>query len=94
VDMGRCTYCYSVVTKTEDFCYMCGDSVPRQKKSEIVVHRPVSGWTNTLFLVSLAFTVYGFVAAHRLSLPTTLEISGTLLILKVVAERFANRNMD
>ena len=92
--MGRCVYCHSVVTRDEESCYMCGDSVARQKKAAAVVHRPVSGWTNALFLISLGFTVYSFVGTQKLSLPTTLEISGTLLILRVLAERFANRNAD
>src|SRR5579862_3264010 len=58
-DMGRCVYCHSVVTKDEDSCFVCGDSVPRQVRS-VVKRRPVSGWTNTIFLASLGFTAYCF----------------------------------
>ena len=88
--MGRCIYCHSVVTKDEDFCYVCYDSVPKQVKS-MVRHQTVSGWTNTIFLASLAFTAYCFFAAHKLSLPVTLAISSTLLLLRILADRRANR---
>ena len=72
VDMGRCVYCYSVITKHEDSCYVCGDSVPNQTKVA-VERRPVSGWTNTVFIASLAFTAYCFfectqaIVAHDVS---------------------------
>jgi hypothetical protein len=92
-DMGRCIYCHSVVTKEEDYCYVCGDSVPKQTKAT-VKHRPVSALTNTVFLASLAFTAYRFFAQHKLSLPVTLAISSALLLIRIVAERLANRNSN
>ncbi|HTB18859.1 MAG TPA: hypothetical protein VK708_12120 [Bryobacteraceae bacterium] len=88
--MGRCVYCHGVVTREEDYCYICGDSVPKQK-DKAVQRRPVSAWTNTVFLASLAFTAYCFLAAHKLSLQMTLAISATLLLVRIVAEKFANR---
>ena len=91
--MGRCVYCHSVVTRHEDYCYICGDSVPKQKITA-VRRRPVSALTNTVFLASLAFTFYSFFATHKLSLPVTLAISGSLLLLRVLGERLANRNSN
>jgi hypothetical protein len=92
-DMGRCVYCHSVVTKNEDSCFVCGDSVPRQTRAA-VKRQPVSGWTNTVFLASLGFTAYCFFGEHKLTLPVTLAISTTLLLLRIVAERLANRKAN
>jgi hypothetical protein len=91
--MGRCVYCHSVVTKEEDHCYVCGDTVPPYIKGA-VKRRPVSGWTNTIFLASLGFLGYRFFAEHKLSLPVTLAISSALLLLRLVAEWFANRKSN
>ena len=90
--MGRCVYCHSVVTRDEECCYVCGDRVPKPKAA--VKRRPVSALTNVVFLVSLAFTAYCFLAEHKLSLPTTLAISSTLLLLRILAERLANKNQN
>jgi hypothetical protein len=89
--MGRCVYCHSVVTRHEDFCYMCGDSVPKQKTTA-VRPRPVSALTNIVFLASLTFTGYCFFATHKLSLPVTLAASASLVLLRILGERLANRN--
>lgn len=43
-----------------------------------------------IFLLSLAFTGYCFFG-HSLSLTVTLAISSTLLLVRVLAERFADR---
>ncbi len=56
--------------------------------------RPVSLLTNVVFLASLAFTAYCFFAEHKLSLPATLAISGSLLLIRILAEKAANRNAD
>jgi hypothetical protein len=89
--MGRCVYCHSVVTRDEDRCYVCGDSVPKQVKA-VAKARPVSPLTNLVFLASLAFTAFCFFAEHKLSLPVTLAVSGSLLLIRILAERLANRN--
>jgi recombinational DNA repair protein RecR len=93
VDMGRCVYCHSVVTRDEDHCYMCGDSV-RQHTTTAVKRRPASAWTNTVFIASLAFTAYYFFAEHKLSLPLTLAISSTLLLVRILVEWLANKNSN
>lgn len=91
--MDRCIYCYSVVTKDEEYCYNCGDRVPKQK-AVAVKHRPVSALTNLVFLASLAFTAYCFVAEHKLSLPMTLAISSALLLIRILADRLVNKNVN
>jgi hypothetical protein len=93
--MGRCVYCHSVVVRDEDYCYVCGDSVPPHIHTKAAVKsRPVSGLTNLVFLGSLAFTAYCFFAEHKLSLPLTIAISCSLLLLRVFAEYLAKRNSN
>jgi hypothetical protein len=72
---------------------MCGDSVPKQK-ARTMERRQVSALTNLVFLASLGFTAYGFLAAHRLSLPATLAVSASLLLIRIIAERLANRRAN
>jgi hypothetical protein len=82
-----------VVTRQEDFCYICGDGVPKQKKRELK-RRQVSTLTNLVFLASLAFTAYCFLSIHKLSLPITLGISASLLLMRIFADRLANRRAN
>ncbi|HEX5227619.1 MAG TPA: hypothetical protein VFW44_07905 [Bryobacteraceae bacterium] len=81
--MARCIYCYNILTAKDDYCYHCGDRVA---KFADVKPRAVSGWTNLVFLGSLAFTAYCFFVAHLLSLPVTIAVSCTLLLLRFAAE--------
>jgi hypothetical protein len=80
-----------MLTKNEDYCYVCGDNV-RQHVKAVAKHRPVSPLTNLVFLASLAFTAYCFFAEHKLSLPATLAVSASLLLIRILAERLANRS--
>jgi hypothetical protein len=91
--MGRCVYCHSVVTKDEDSCYVCGDKVPKYATAA-VKRAPVTALTNVVFLASLAFTGYCFFAEHKLSLAMTLAISSVLLLIRIFAERLANKNSN
>jgi hypothetical protein len=93
MDMGRCIYCHSVVTRDDDYCYVCGDTFPKQARAA-VRRRPVSALTNLVFLASLSFTAYCFLAEHKLSLPMTLAVSSALLLLRILAERLVNKNLD
>jgi hypothetical protein len=90
-DMGRCIYCHSVVTRDEDSCYVCGDSVPKQAKAVAVQRRPISPLTNLVFLAGLAYTAYGFFGPHKLPLPVTVAISCSLLLIRILAQRIAAR---
>jgi hypothetical protein len=90
VDMGRCVYCHGVVTRDEDSCYNCGDSVRRPKIA--VSRRPLSGWINTAFIGSLGILAYFFFAEHLLSLPATVAISSALLMIRILIEWLANRS--
>jgi hypothetical protein len=50
--------------------------------------------TNVVFVASLAFTAYCFFGEHKLSLPVTLAISSTLLLVRIIAERIAKKNAN
>ena len=82
-----------MVTKEEDYCYICGESVP-QRPTTVVRSQPVSGLTNAMFLASLAFTAYCFFGQHKLTLPVTLGISCSLLLIRFLAERMAGKNSN
>jgi hypothetical protein len=82
-----------MVAKSDDYCYICGESVPQQTKA-MVRSQPVSGLTNALFLASLGFTAYCFFGQHKLSLPVTLAISCSLLLIRFLAERIADKNSN
>ena len=88
--MDRCIWCHGVVAKTDKQCYVCGDRLAKYV-SFAEKRRPVSPLTNIVFLASLAFTAYCFFAEHKLSLPTTLAIASTLLLIRILAEHLANR---
>ena len=97
--MGRCVYCHSVVTRDDDTCYVCGDDLRgynrlRRNSAAVAQQRPLSGWTNLVFLASLGFTAYCFLAEHKLSLPVTLGISGGLLALRIIAEYLVKKNSN
>jgi uncharacterized membrane protein len=82
-----------VVTRHEDYCYICNDSVPKELRVE--VKRPVvSPFTNLIFVLSLAFTAYCFLGEHKLSLTATLAISSALLLVRIIAEKLANKNSN
>ncbi len=90
--MARCIYCYNILTAKDDYCYHCGDRVP--KFADKAKRRPVSGWTNLVFLGSLAFTAYCFFAAHKLSMPVAIAVSVTLLGLRLLAEYLVKNDSD
>jgi hypothetical protein len=89
--MGRCNSCFSIVKKTDLKCYVCGDAVPRHA-SQVTKRKNISLFSNILFLISLGFTLFSFISEHKLSLAVSLAVSGTLLGLKIIADRLAKRS--
>jgi hypothetical protein len=90
--MARCLYCYNILTAKDDYCYHCGDRVP--KFADTTERRPVSGWTNLVFLAALAFTAYSWLGAHAVSLPVAIVVSGMLLVLRLLAEFRVKRDSN
>lgn len=89
--MGRCNNCFAIVKKHDRRCYICAEPVPRHA-SLAVNRKKVSLASNLLFLASLAFTFYSFFAQERLSFTVSLAISATLLLLRILADRFTRQS--
>jgi hypothetical protein len=79
-----------VVSRDEKRCYNCGDTKPASRA--VVQRQPVSAWSNTVFIVALAFTFYFFLVERKLSLSLTMAISTALMLLRLAAEWIAKRN--
>lgn len=93
VDMGRCVWCHGVVTRNDDHCYVCGDSVPKHVK--FVAHKgPAHTLMNVIFVSVLAFSVYCFLSDRKLYMLISFGLACTLLLARIVMERLANRNQD
>lgn len=88
--MSRCNACYSVITKRDSVCYVCGEKVPHYA-SLASTRKQISWFSNVLFLISLGFTGFSFFSEHKLSLPLSAAVSCTLLALKIVADRYSNQ---
>jgi hypothetical protein len=77
---------------------VCGDTVPEYIKGAVkrgvVKRRSVSELTNLVFLASLAFTCYCYFVAHNLSLPVTVLICATLLLLRIFAQWMVNKSSN
>jgi hypothetical protein len=84
--MGRCTSCYAIVKKQDLECYVCGDKIPRRRKLA-AKRKEISLASNILFLASLGFIFYSFLAKGELPLATSLAISGGLLVLRIAADK-------
>jgi hypothetical protein len=89
--MARCIYCYNILTAKDDYCYHCGDRVPKFADTK---RRPVSGLTDVVFFASLAFTAYCLLVSHKLSLPLAIAVSASLLLLRILAEHLVNRKSN
>jgi hypothetical protein len=85
--MGRCNSCFAVVKKHDSHCYVCGEKVPRHA-SMVAKRKNISLASNILFILSLGFSFYSFFAQEKLSLTVSLAVSATLLLLRILADRF------
>jgi len=85
--MGRCTACYSVITKRDSACYVCGEKLPRHAR--VVPARKQLTWVNNvLFMISLGVTGFSFFSNGKMPLSLSIAVSCTLLALRLVADRF------
>ncbi len=87
--MSRCDTCYSVITKKDKVCYVCGEKQPYYS-SLVSTRKRLSVFSNILFLLSLGFTGYSFFSDHKLPLPISVAVSCTLLALKLLADYHAS----
>jgi len=87
--MGRCSSCNGVVTKQDSLCYMCGARLPKRARVA-VAGKPLSPLSNMLFVGSLGFTAYCWLAPHKLPLAVSIGISGIFLALSFL-DRYRNK---
>lgn len=82
--MARCANCYGVVTKDDAVCYSCGDSVPKEIRAGLAAKaaKPVSNFSNMLFLGSLGLTAVSFLSPYKLPLAASLAVSVVLFLLR------------
>ena len=91
--MGRCTACYSVITKKDSVCYVCGEKLPRHAR--LVSARKQLTWVNNvLFMISLGFTGFSFFSNGKMPLSLSIAVSCTLLGLRLVADRFPGQEQE
>jgi hypothetical protein len=91
--MTRCEHCNGIVKKTDSECYMCGERVPKYV-SLVVESKQFSMLSNVVFLASLGYTAFCWISEQKLPLSASLAISGTLLLVKFLADRHAKRNSN
>ena len=90
--MPRCVSCNTIVTKHDIVCYGCGDPVPKS-------HRPfqpkrISKVSNILFIASLGLTAYSFLSEYKMPLWLSIGLSATLLIVRIIADKVADKDSD
>jgi hypothetical protein len=90
--MPRCASCNGVVTKHDVVCYGCGDPIPRVKRPW--QPKRISKISNIAFFASLGLTAFCFLLPGRMSLTVSIALSSLLLIVRMIADRAANKNSD
>jgi len=95
--MARCKECYSVITRTDAECYICGLPAPGAKRSfwrriQEPKLAPVTPMSNMLFVASLALTVFSFVAPNTMPVSVGATLGGFLFVARIVSDRIALRN--
>ena len=88
--MSRCDACYSVITKRDIVCYVCGQRVPRYARV-VSTSKQLSLFSNILFLGSLGFTGFSLLSGQKLPLPLSVAVSCMFLGLKLIADRYASQ---
>jgi hypothetical protein len=90
--MPRCVSCNTIVTKHDIVCYGCGDPVPKSQRP--FQPKRISKVSNILFIASLGLTAFSFLSEHKMPLWLSIALSATLLIVRIVADRVADKDSD
>jgi len=88
--MPRCASCNGVVTKHDTVCYGCGDPIP--KRDRTFQPKRISKVSNIAFLASLGLTGFSFLSEYKMPLWVSMGLSALLLIIRIIADRVADRN--
>lgn len=87
--MPRCQACNAVVTKQDVVCYGCGDPIPKARS--LTAPKRISKVSNIAFFASLGLTTFSFFSDRKLPLSVTMGLSGALFLIRVIADRIANK---
>jgi hypothetical protein len=90
--MPRCVSCNTIVTKHDIVCYGCGDPVPKSQRP--FQPKRISKVSNILFIASLGLTAFSFLSEHKMPLWLSIALSATLLIVRIIADRVADKDSD
>lgn len=90
--MPRCQACNTIVTKQDVVCYGCGDPIP--KSARISQPKRISKVSNIAFFASLGLTGFSFLSDRKLPLSITIGISAALFLIRLIADRVANKNSN
>jgi hypothetical protein len=87
--MPRCVSCNGVVTKYDSVCYGCGDPVPKSQRP--FQPKRISKVSNIAFIASLGLTAFSFLSPYKMSLWLSIGLSGAILLVRIVADRIADK---
>jgi hypothetical protein len=90
--MPRCVSCNTIVTKHDLVCYGCGDPIPKSDRPS--QPKRISTISNILFIASLGLTAFSFLSERKMPLWLAIGLSATLLIVRILADRFAGNDSD
>jgi hypothetical protein len=90
--MPRCVSCNTIVTKHDLVCYGCGDPVPKSQRP--FQPKRISKVSNILFIASLGLTAFSFLSEYKMPLWLSIGLSATLLIVRIIADRVADKESD
>ena len=88
--MPRCASCNTIVTKHDVVCYGCGDPIPKSDRP--FQPKRISKISNVAFFLSLGLTGFSFLSNYKMPLWLSIAISATLLIVRMIADHFANKD--
>ncbi len=99
--MARCKECNSVITRMDSDCYICGEPVPgrkgwawRKKEAKATIPKPkppVTPFSNLLFVVSIALTLFSILAPNKIPISIGATLGGVLFVARIVSDRIAQR---
>ena len=90
--MPRCASCNGIVTKQDVVCYGCGDPIPKSMRPW--QPKRISKVSNMAFFASLGLTAFSFLSPGKMSLTVSIGISTFLLIVRLIADRAANKDSN
>lgn len=77
------------MTKYDIVCYGCGDPVPKRQRP--FQPKRISKVSNIAFIASLGLTAFSFLSPHKMSLWLSIALSAAILLVRIIADRVADK---